>query len=62
MAAFEAAQTSEAGQIDTMARYIQARPVLLSALRAKDWGTCARVYNGNGKAADYAGRLARAYG
>lgn len=61
VAAFEAAQTSEAGQIDTMARYIQARPVLLSALRAKDWGTVARSYNGAGKVADYSTRLARAY-
>jgi hypothetical protein len=32
-----------------------------SALRAHDWFTFASTYNGNGKAADYAGKIERAY-
>lgn len=60
-AAFGVAQSSTAGQLDTMARFIQARPALLSALRAKDWSIVARNYNGSGKVADYSGRLAAAY-
>ena len=62
VAEFEAAQLTEAGQIDTFARYIERRPVLLSALRAKDWGTVARCYNGPSNMAEYSGRLAGAYG
>lgn len=60
-AEFVSSQSSIAGQLATMGRYILARPVLLSALRARDWGTVARAYNGAGKVADYSARLARAY-
>ena len=59
--AFGAAQATEAGQVDTIGRYVLARPALLSALRARDWGTVARIYNGNGAVADYSAKLAAAF-
>lgn len=59
--AFAVAQTTAAGQIDTIARFCLARPALASALRAKDWGTVARNYNGSGKVDDYSAKLAAAY-
>jgi hypothetical protein len=59
--AFEAAQATEAGQLDTMARWLAGDPALLQAMRVKDWRTVARLYNGAGKVDDYAGRLAAAY-
>lgn len=58
---FEAHQATEAGQIDTMARFIAGDPVLLAAVRVRDWRTVARLYNGAGKVDDYAAKLAAAY-
>lgn len=37
---------SEAAQLDAFVRFIKANPVLLRALRAKDWRTFAKTYNG----------------
>jgi hypothetical protein len=59
--AFLLAQQTEAGQIDTMRRFIAADPVLVGALRGKDWITCAGRYNGRGQMVEYAARLAKAY-
>lgn len=58
---FLQAQTTVDGQIDTMARFIKENPSLLTALKAKDWHTFARGYNGSGKVDDYAGKLAAEY-
>lgn len=59
--AFIDAQSTSAGQIDTMARFILARPSLVTAIRARDWTTFASGYNGSGKVQDYAATLAAAY-
>ena len=58
---FEAAQATEAGQIDTMARFIAADPMMAQALRAHDWHRFAALYNGGGQVDWYAGKLAAAY-
>lgn len=55
-------QYTAAGQLQTFVRFIQADPRLLKALRAKDWATFARIYNGPGYAANkYDTKLADAY-
>lgn len=55
------AGTAEGG-IELVARYLdRVAPPALTALRARDWFEFAAIYNGPGKAADYAGRLAKAY-
>lgn len=46
MQAFINAQYSAAGQLDTFVKFIQADSRLARALKAKDWATFARVYNG----------------
>lgn len=48
-------------QLEAMARFITANRGMALALRAKDWPTFARLYNGPGKVADYATKLAQAY-
>lgn len=58
---FQAAQRTEAGQLDTMVRFIRADPVLLTALRNRSWENFAGRYNGAGKVADYSAKLAAAY-
>lgn len=58
---FQAAQNTEAGQLNTMCRFIRADPVLLAALRDKSWVNFAGRYNGVGKTADYSAKLAAAY-
>ena len=58
---FELHQRTEAGQVDTMGRFIAADPELLKALRGLDFATAARRYNGRGQVAEYARRLADAY-
>lgn len=60
-AEFEAAQATEAGQVDTMARFIAADPMMVQALRAHDWHRFAALYNGGGQVDWYAHRLADAY-
>lgn len=37
---------SSAAHLDSFVRYIQSDAKLLAALRAQDWPTCARLYNG----------------
>lgn len=59
--AFELAQSTEAGQLQTMARWLAGDAELLRAMRARDWRTVARLYNGAGKIDEYAARLAAAY-
>jgi len=59
--AFVAAQQTEAGQVDTFARFVAESQAMLDALRTHDWQTFARLYNGPGKATDYARKLAMAY-
>lgn len=44
-------QYTAAGQLETFVRFILADPRLVKALRAKDWATFARIYNGPGYAA-----------
>ncbi len=60
-AGFVTAQFTEAGQLDTLARFIAADAGMLAALKRLDWATFARVYNGVGKVEHYAGRLAAEY-
>jgi len=43
-------QYTAAGQLETFVRFIQADTRLVKALRAKDWATFARIYNGPGYA------------
>ena len=59
--AFADAQATEAGQLQTMARWLAGDPVLLRAMRARDWRTVARLYNGAGKVDEYARALSAAY-
>lgn len=47
-------------QLDAMVRFLE-RTGLFSALRAKDWETIARVYNGPGQVAVYAAKMESAY-
>lgn len=56
------AQYTAAGQLDTFVRFILADSRLSRALKAKDWATFARIYNGPGYAANrYDTKLAAAY-
>jgi len=55
-------RTTEANQLGTFVRFIQADADLLTALQAKDWAGFARRYNGPGyKKNQYDTRLADAY-
>jgi predicted N-acyltransferase len=55
-------RTTEANQLGTFVRFIQADADLLTALQAKDWAGFARCYNGPGyKKNQYDTRLAEAY-
>ncbi|WP_191905976.1 N-acetylmuramidase domain-containing protein [Nitrincola iocasae] len=55
-------RTSEANQLGTFVRFIQADPPLWEALKAQDWAAFARRYNGPGyKKNHYDTRLAEAY-
>lgn len=58
----DAMRESEGTQLDAFVRFVQADPVLLRALRAKQWGTFARLYNGPAyKDNLYDVKLARAF-
>ncbi|QRQ88514.1 N-acetylmuramidase domain-containing protein [Cupriavidus oxalaticus] len=58
----EAMRMSEAAQLDAFVRFILADPALLRALRAKQWATFARLYNGPAyKENLYDVKLARAF-
>jgi hypothetical protein len=59
--AFEAAQSKESGQIRTFFLYCTRIGMLSEPLARHDWLEVARRYNGPGKAADYAEKLAAAY-
>lgn len=53
---------SSAAHLDSFVRYIQSDAKLLAALRAQDWPTCARLYNGaNYMINQYDTRLERAF-
>jgi hypothetical protein len=53
---------SSAAHLDSFVRYIQSDANLLKALRAQDWATCARLYNGpNFSINSYDTKLADAY-
>lgn len=55
-------QYTSAGQLETFVRFILADPRLVKALRAGDWSTFARIYNGPNYAANkYDTKLAAAY-
>ena len=55
-------QYTAAGQLETFVRFILADPRLVKALRAGDWATFARIYNGPGYAANkYDTKLAAAF-
>ena len=58
---FVAAQYTEDGQIESLAKLIQSSNTLLSALRGYDWPAFALRYNGSGQVDYYAGRLSAAY-
>lgn len=60
--AFVNAQYSAPGQLDTFVKFIQADPVLLRALKNRDWAGFASRYNGKGyKANRYDTKMADAY-
>ena len=53
---------SESGQLDMLVRFLKANPGIIHALRAKDWPTVARLYNGPAYAKNaYDTKLAAAY-
>lgn len=55
-------QYTAADQLETFVRFILADPHLVKALRARDWATFARIYNGPGYAANkYDTKLAAAF-
>ncbi len=51
---------TEWGQLDAFARYIEADPALLEALRSGNWPVVETLYNGGGYSGVYAARLAAA--
>ncbi len=60
--AFINAQYSAAGQLETFVKFVQADPVLVRALKARDWAAFALRYNGKGyKANRYDTKMADAY-
>lgn len=44
--AFVNAQYSEAGQLDTLVRFLRASPAIVSAIKSKNWSKAAQLYNG----------------
>lgn len=59
-AEFEAAQATEAGQIETMLRYLEGAN-MAGAINARDWRSIARAYNGPGQVDRYAALMEAAY-
>jgi len=51
---------TEWGQLDAFARYMEADPALLAALRSGNWPVVETLYNGGGYGGVYAARLAAA--
>jgi hypothetical protein len=60
MAMMQAAGSMQ-GQIQMMVNFIISDPKLYTALKAKDWKTFARIYNGSGQVDTYSKWLADAY-
>lgn len=59
---FVNAQYSDAGQLDTLVRFLRANPLITKAIREKNWPRAAELYNGKGyKANKYDTKLAAAY-
>ena len=56
-----AAMDTAGGQLDAFLRFVEADPVLLDALRRRDWHAFAGRYNGPGQVDHYAGQIAQAY-
>lgn len=53
---------TESGQLDMLVRFLKANPGIINALRAKDWPTVARLYNGPAYAKNaYDAKLSAAY-
>lgn len=48
-------------QLRGFAGFVKSDRRLLQAIRARDWETFARIYNGSGQVDEYAGRMKRAY-
>ena len=59
--AMREAMGTDEGQLDAFVRFINADPVLVDALRRKDWHAFAARYNGLGQVERYAGLIAAAY-
>lgn len=55
--AFFNAQQDEAGQLHTFGLFLKANSAILRAIRARDWHTVARLYNGTGQVSVYAARM-----
>lgn len=55
------ANSSELGQLDLFARFVKSQPILVKALKALDWETFARYYNGAGAVPVYKAKLTQAY-
>lgn len=55
------ANESEQGQLDLFARFVKSQPILVKALKALDWETFARYYNGSGQVPVYKAKLEKAY-
>ena len=54
---------AEADGLDLLGRALRTtHGAALAGLRVRDWSAVARAWNGAGKAADYAAKLAKAYG
>ena len=51
----------EAAQVRAFGDFILATPALASAMRARDWQTVARLYNGNANVPVYAAKMESAY-
>ena len=56
-----AAMDTAGGQLDAFVRFVEADPVLVDALRRRDWHAFAGRYNGPGQVDHYAGQIAQAY-
>lgn len=59
--AMRAAMGTDEGQLDSFVRFVNADPVLIDALKRRDWEAFAGRYNGQGQIPVYASRMAAAY-
>lgn len=56
-----AMMTGPAAHVEAFANFIAANKPMLNALRAKDWATFARLYNGPGQVPYYSTKISEAY-